>query len=230
MVEIGVMIFSAVIVGFAAAWLIGEGAFRMLRQQLGGLQKEKAVLHDQVRLLERENQAARKHVAEWQHQGSLLTEVKKVTEPILEQAKLQVEILERELQQYQRRNEALTEETDTMRQTAEQLRRELAEERASERELREAVELKREEEKIKPEKVSSRFTPSSGQVRDDLTMISGVGPVIQKKLNAIGVYTFQQISEFTPEDIDRVTEAIHHFKGRIGRDNWIGQAAALRYR
>lgn len=228
--EIGMMILSAVIVGFAAAWLIGEGAFRLLRQQLGGLQKEKTVLHDQVRLLERENQAARKHVAEWQHQGSLLAEVKKVTEPILEQAKLQVEILERELQQYQRRNDSLTEETELMRRTAEQLRTALAEERAGERVLREAVEQKREEEKIKPEKVRSRFTPASGQVKDDLTLVSGIGPVIQKKLHQLGIYTFEQIAEFTPDDIEMVTQTLKVFKGRIGRDNWIGQAAALKYR
>src|SRR5262245_42604584 len=60
--EVGAMILIALIVGFAAAWLIGEGAFRILRQQLGVLQKEKMVMNDQLRLLERENQSARKHV------------------------------------------------------------------------------------------------------------------------------------------------------------------------
>lgn len=63
--------------------------------------------------------------------------------------------------------------------------------------------------------------------RDDLKMISGIGPVIESKLNAIGIYTFKQISEFTPETIDYVTSSIKFFPDRIGRDNWIGQAAAL---
>ncbi len=230
MVEIGVMILTAVIVGFVAAWLIGEGAFRLLRQQLGGLQKEKTVLHDQLRLLERENQSARKHVAEWQQQGSLLTEVKKVTEPILEQAKLQVENLQRELHQYQQRYDGLMEETETMRRTAEQLRTELAAERASEGVLREAVEQKREQESTKLEKGRSRFTPSSWEAKDDLTLISGIGPVIQKKLHQLGIYSFSQIAAFTPDDIEVVTKTLKVFKGRIGRDNWIGQAAALSHR
>jgi predicted flap endonuclease-1-like 5' DNA nuclease len=67
----------------------------------------------------------------------------------------------------------------------------------------------------------------SEKSRDDLKMISGIGPVIESKLNAIGIYTFKQISEFTPETIDYVTSSIKFFPDRIGRDNWIGQAAAL---
>jgi predicted flap endonuclease-1-like 5' DNA nuclease len=63
--------------------------------------------------------------------------------------------------------------------------------------------------------------------KDNLKMISGIGPVIEKKLNTLGIYTFRQISEFTPQTIDHVTSSIKFFPDRIGRDNWIGQAAAL---
>lgn len=63
--------------------------------------------------------------------------------------------------------------------------------------------------------------------KDDLKLISGIGPVIERKLNAIGIYNFKQISEFTPYAIEQVTAAIKFFPDRIGRDNWIGQAAAL---
>jgi predicted flap endonuclease-1-like 5' DNA nuclease len=58
-------------------------------------------------------------------------------------------------------------------------------------------------------------------------MISGIGPVLEQKLNALGIYTFRQISEFTPQAIEHVTSSIKFFPDRIGRDNWIGQAAAL---
>ncbi len=61
---------------------------------------------------------------------------------------------------------------------------------------------------------------------DDLKKISGVGPVLEKKLNALGITTFAQVAAFTPEDIAKVDDALS-FKGRIERDNWLEQAATL---
>lgn len=233
--EVGMMIFAGIAVGFAAAWLLGEHTFRILRGQLGMLAREKSSLNEQLHLLEKENQSARRHVAEWQQEGSLLTQVKKVTEPLLAEARRQVEALEEELRQYQRRYDNLKDETDSMRRTADQLRAELAAEREREASLMVQLEERPAEKPAemlekaeKPEKPRSRFTPATWQTRDDLTLISGIGPGIQKKLNQLGIYTFQQIAEFTPEDIENVTRALKVFKGRIGRDNWIGQAAALR--
>lgn len=62
---------------------------------------------------------------------------------------------------------------------------------------------------------------------DDLTKITGIGGWIQEKLNALEIYTFRQISNFTKEDINTVTEAIEFFQGRIERDEWIHQAREL---
>jgi predicted flap endonuclease-1-like 5' DNA nuclease len=62
---------------------------------------------------------------------------------------------------------------------------------------------------------------------DDLTIISGIGGWIQEKLNALDIYTFRQISNFTREDVAAVTEAIEYFPGRIERDEWILQAREL---
>lgn len=61
---------------------------------------------------------------------------------------------------------------------------------------------------------------------DDLKKISGVGPVLEKKLNALGITTFAQVAAFTPDDIAMVDDALS-FKGRIDRDNWLEQAAEL---
>nr|WP_223669393.1 helix-hairpin-helix domain-containing protein [Kangiella shandongensis] len=61
---------------------------------------------------------------------------------------------------------------------------------------------------------------------DDLTQLSGVGPVIVKKLNEAGVTTFKQIAEWTAEDVARLDEELS-FKGRIERENWIDQAKEL---
>jgi len=64
--------------------------------------------------------------------------------------------------------------------------------------------------------------------KDDLTLITGVGPFVEEKLNAIGIYTFDQISRFTNEDIKTVTKLIDFFPERMERDDWVGQAKNLR--
>jgi len=60
--------------------------------------------------------------------------------------------------------------------------------------------------------------------KDDLKKINGIGPVMEKMLNSLGVTSFKQVAEFKAEDIRTVTEAIEAFPGRIERDNWIGGA------
>ncbi len=69
------------------------------------------------------------------------------------------------------------------------------------------------------------FTTPEGD-GDDLTKISGVGPVLLGKLNDLGITKFEQIANFTPEDIVRVDDRLA-FKGRIERDEWLKQAAEL---
>ncbi|MFT6659240.1 MAG: small subunit ribosomal protein S2 [Maritalea sp.] len=61
---------------------------------------------------------------------------------------------------------------------------------------------------------------------DDLKKISGVGPVLEGKLNELGIYTYAQVAAFTAKDITNVDERLS-FKGRIERDGWLGQAAEL---
>lgn len=63
--------------------------------------------------------------------------------------------------------------------------------------------------------------------KDDLTLIEGVGPFLEKKLNEIGVYTYGEIATWDSKRIAEVTEAIGHFKGRIEKDQWVEQAAQL---
>ena len=64
---------------------------------------------------------------------------------------------------------------------------------------------------------------AASETADDLKRISGVGPVIVGKLEAMGITTFQQIADFTPEEIVRVDDELN-FKGRIERDEWVKQA------
>ncbi len=61
---------------------------------------------------------------------------------------------------------------------------------------------------------------------DDLKLISGVGPVLEGKLNDLGIYHFWQVAKFETRDIDLVNEVLN-FPGRIERDEWIDQARNL---
>jgi large subunit ribosomal protein L21 len=61
---------------------------------------------------------------------------------------------------------------------------------------------------------------------DDLSKISGVGPVIVKKLNGEGITTFAQIAAWTDADVEAIEEKLS-FKGRVGREDWIAQAKEL---
>jgi NADH-quinone oxidoreductase subunit E len=61
---------------------------------------------------------------------------------------------------------------------------------------------------------------------DDLTQISGVGPRLVRMLNKLGIWHFDQIAKWGPGEIAWV-DARLSFKGRIERDDWIGQAKVL---
>ena len=61
---------------------------------------------------------------------------------------------------------------------------------------------------------------------DDLKMIAGVGPKLEKTLNKLGFWHFAQIAKWTKKDIAIVDDELS-FKGRIERDDWVKQAKAL---
>jgi len=60
--------------------------------------------------------------------------------------------------------------------------------------------------------------------KDDLQRTKGIGPFIEEKLNALGIYTFNQISKMDSELEDQVNIAIEFFNGRVKRDKWVDQA------
>jgi len=59
-----------------------------------------------------------------------------------------------------------------------------------------------------------------------LKRISGVGPKLEDVLNDIGIFRFDQIADWTAGHVAWM-DARLKFKGRIERDNWIGQARNL---
>jgi predicted flap endonuclease-1-like 5' DNA nuclease len=62
---------------------------------------------------------------------------------------------------------------------------------------------------------------------DDLKKIKGIGPVIEKKLNMLGIVNFKQISELNEEAIDQISHTLKFFPDRIKRDHWVIQAREL---
>jgi molybdopterin-containing oxidoreductase family membrane subunit len=70
------------------------------------------------------------------------------------------------------------------------------------------------------------FDASKGR-GDNLQKINGIGPIMEKALNQIGIYTFNQLSKLGSEEyslLDRITGS---FPGRAERDDWAGQAKRL---
>ena len=61
---------------------------------------------------------------------------------------------------------------------------------------------------------------------DDLKRVRGIGLLIERKLNAMGVSTYEQIANWTADDVGTVNAKLE-FKGRIERENWIEQARIL---
>ncbi len=62
---------------------------------------------------------------------------------------------------------------------------------------------------------------------DDLKMIKGVGPKLEKLLNKLGFFHFDQIAEWTADEVAWVDENLEGFKGRVSRDKWVEQARVL---
>jgi len=62
---------------------------------------------------------------------------------------------------------------------------------------------------------------------DDLKLIVGVGPVIERMLYQLGIATYRQIARWSERDIDDVDARLPEFPGRIRRDGWVTQARAL---
>lgn len=62
--------------------------------------------------------------------------------------------------------------------------------------------------------------------KDDLKKISGVGPKLEETMNNLGIYQFAQVASWSNDEIQWVDDNLS-FKGRIERDDWIGQAKEL---
>ncbi|UWR23688.1 NADH-quinone oxidoreductase subunit E [Sulfitobacter sp. S190] len=62
---------------------------------------------------------------------------------------------------------------------------------------------------------------------DDLKMIRGVGPKLERMLNDMGFFHFDQIAKWGQDELAWVDQNLEGFKGRASRDEWVDQADKL---
>lgn len=62
---------------------------------------------------------------------------------------------------------------------------------------------------------------------DDLKLIVGVGPVLERLLHRLGITKYRQIALWSERDIDEFDARLAEFPGRIRRDGWVTQARSL---
>ena len=73
--------------------------------------------------------------------------------------------------------------------------------------------------------VAGLASPRDGTA-DPLTAINGLGPALEKKLNKLGVYHFDQMASLTPAQQARLGDVLG-FPGRVERENWVAEAGRL---
>ncbi|MCH9807671.1 MAG: hypothetical protein K0U74_08075 [Alphaproteobacteria bacterium] len=78
---------------------------------------------------------------------------------------------------------------------------------------------------VRSQLLSGQPAASAGAT-DDLKKIRGIGVLIEKKLNAMGVKSYEDIAQWSASDIERISRALD-FKGRIQREGWVQQARIL---
>jgi predicted flap endonuclease-1-like 5' DNA nuclease len=64
---------------------------------------------------------------------------------------------------------------------------------------------------------------------DDLKLIVGVGPVLERMLQQLGISRYRQIARWSERDIDEFDARLPEFPGRIRRDAWVTQARELHH-
>ena len=118
------------------------------------------------------------------------------------------------------------EEAAAAKKAEEEAKKAAAATKPASKEEKKKAELKRVMERSKSIDFKVLGTAKASE-KDDLQVIKGIGPFIEEKLNALGIYTYLQISKMTAKLEDQVNEAIEFFPGRVKRDQWVNQAKIL---
>lgn len=66
-----------------------------------------------------------------------------------------------------------------------------------------------------------------GGAGDDLKLIEGIGPVLEKVCHDNGIFHFDQIAAWGPAEVAWMNGNMPRFKGRVSRDKWVAQARLI---
>ena len=64
-------------------------------------------------------------------------------------------------------------------------------------------------------------------VTDDLRAVRGIGPSMERKLHELGIVSYRQLAMLDGAELERLRAELTDFRGRIEREDWVGQARAL---
>lgn len=62
---------------------------------------------------------------------------------------------------------------------------------------------------------------------DDLKQIEGIGPVLEKLCNDLGIWHFDQIAKWGAAEVAWMDSNLKGFRGRVTRDKWVSQAKII---
>lgn len=81
---------------------------------------------------------------------------------------------------------------------------------------------KEEDKEIEPDTLEK----ARDEGKDKLSLIKGIGPVLEKKLNQLGIYHFDQIASWSTEEQTWINTQIQ-FPKKVEREEWVKQAKEL---
>jgi predicted flap endonuclease-1-like 5' DNA nuclease len=78
--------------------------------------------------------------------------------------------------------------------------------------------------RVKKAEAGETLTVVPMDQRDDLELINGVGPVLERMLYDMGIYFFKDIAKWDAAKIAEMNEKLPNFRGRIEREGWVESA------
>jgi predicted flap endonuclease-1-like 5' DNA nuclease len=212
--QVIIMILVSVLLGFAVAWYIREEAIVQRRRDveellhernmlLGDLTEARAQVKNASRALAQARATFREDYVQISRERDRMKEY--LLEEMKEKELLRTELkaLQNRLKEEEQREQALLSKIEE--QNAEANKKENAGVRYF----------------INPFQIAA--TLESNDI-DDLKKIKGIGPLIERKLNMLGIVSFKQISELSKEAIEQIAHTLKFFPDRIQRDQWVQQA------
>jgi predicted flap endonuclease-1-like 5' DNA nuclease len=227
-VEVLVMILGGFMLGFGVAWLLREPVIFDLREKIAEgrdhliyKEREMAEMQSNTEVAERRVRQADERIL------SLITENEnRLKENDAE--RMRAEAIQSRLTEQEAKLKVVDGDATSTRFRLRLMENELAEKDATIKTLKQEI--------ARQPAVEHRDWSDHPFVRpveidegekDDLTQIKGIGPAFQRKLNALDIFSYRQLSELRGESVERLAAAIEVFPDRIHRDNWIGQATRL---